>query len=179
MQRGLLFVNDEWPLQDHLPSKPIILTHWALWPRRPERTRRGFQSVANEWPFQDHLATTTIIATWSCHLGDLKNEWVEPGFISVTEEWPFQDHFPTKTIVLNQSPVYWEKSPNLCLSGDPDECAEASLCKWWMSFTSLSSQKAYCIGSTNSVSWRSERWMCRSESSAVSRMHGLSRPSCH
>ena len=57
--------SGECPLQDHLPSKPIILTQWTISPGRPEQWMcRGFPSVTDKWPFQDYLPINTVISAW-------------------------------------------------------------------------------------------------------------------
>ena len=54
------YLCNKCPSQDHLLSKPIILTQWALSPERFEQTGRSF--LVCHLP--DHLLSNTIISTW-------------------------------------------------------------------------------------------------------------------
>ena len=79
--------------QYHLQSKPIILTWWALCPRRPKWMCKGFPvSVMKAL----HKTISQVSLSYKLH--------------------------------------------ELCLLGDLNEHAEASLCQWWKPFKRSSSE---------------------------------------
>ena len=132
------------PLTRPSSSKPIILTQWALSPRRPEQMSRDFPISS----LKDNLPSNTIISTQlalsprrpeqMCRdfaMSPMNNhfwaifEYNSTIMRSVSHETrmcrgfpvcPLQDSFPSKSIILTLH--------ELCLLEDLNKCAEASLC---------------------------------------------------
>ena len=75
MHAGLPYVSDKHHLQDHLLSKPILLTQWVLSPQRPEWwTCRCFPSVTNNGLFKT-IFWVKLSPQRLCLQGNLNNEY--------------------------------------------------------------------------------------------------------
>ena len=73
-------------------SQSIILSQWALSPRRPKWAYRVFSSLSNKCPLQDHLSSKAII--WACKAPSpgRPEQWIWRVFPSVIEKQLFQNH---------------------------------------------------------------------------------------
>ena len=163
-------VSDECPLQDHLLSSPShwhdelwlprelnecseaslcqpMVSLWALSPRWPEWTCRGFPVAM--------INTLYKTIFWIAHHIDLINpdfpdNWTNvQRFPCVSNEYPLQDHLPRMSSVsweiwmnmlrlscvcdehtlqdhLLNGPAYWLHE--ICFPRELNKCAEASLC---------------------------------------------------
>ena len=92
-------VTDEQPLQNHLLSKTIIPTQWALSPRRPnnehaELLPHGHWWAAFSWPF---LSTTLLTHR---ALSPRRPKYTCRSFLGVTDKWHVLGNLLSKTVLI-------------------------------------------------------------------------------
>ena len=159
MQR-LSCVSDECLLQDHLLSKLIISTWQAHTPGRPEWTCRGFSSVIDKWPFQDHLSSKIIASTgwalsprrpgqWMCRVESFTVSMMNGLFKTI-----FQVKLCSKALSPGR-PEHQLKVHTRFLQVIDEQPSQDHL----LSETMLLIK--------SSVSGRTQKWTCRTQSSLV------------